>query len=646
MVKDITPDQIVQTAIRQLQTSYLFKQPRIRTIKKFRRLYNADRDRQLRSAFNVPIPVFAGMIDTLQADLNDRLIIEYQHRDPADWKKAEKANAAIKQESESERPGASWDEKFTDYRFEKIMTGRGIMAFSAQSDGGYESTLEVVPFEDFFFEPLGGGSLESHIFCGRQNIWRSMGHLKKLAKAGIYNSAQVKLLEGSGKEYKPSGIWDATHDVSSRFEPLGLSPDSNNYVGEEMFQLCEWVLEYKGRRWYLVFEPYTGTWVRLEKNSDVCSADYMPFISSASHKDLKNFASKGFGDDLYPVADSVIVLFNQDLTNRQKRNLNARAYDRQMIKDVAKFDEAQHRPDAIVPVETFNGTRRISEGIYEFKSPEITGTIDLIDWIQRDTGKQLGVTEMQQGAAQPASKKVGVTYAELGQISKRVAFKSKPFKKMGKELGERFFVSLKDYLKEPMSVEMLGEKGVEWDVIKRTDLSVHKSFQLVVSSELERSNENETASQRKVKALEMTAQSPRVNGRVRDEYILRDVGGFDEHDVALLMDPTAETDRETLAEASAAIQSIVIRGKKPKLNYNADLYFIKRLSEFAKKHRDTLSASKFKLLMECVDEHIPVVQGNVDSFARRDARKMMPQGRPVDGEQPVPTPANALGATI
>lgn len=620
----------VNIALTQLRTSWSFKNPRILSIRKYRRLYNSQTLPRLRVQFNVPIPVYAGMVDTLQADLNDSLLIKYKNTDPADWKAVQKANAAIRQESESARPGCQWPKKFRQYRFEKIITGRGIMHFSAQSEEGYASNLEVTPFEDFFFEPMGGGSLENHIFAGHQNIWKTKGQLESGAAQGLYDKKQIKKLVGRGGNLsKIPGIWDGYHDIVNRFRPLGLNPDGNNYVGEEVYGLCQWIMEYKGRRWYLLFEPYSGEWIRFEKNSDVNSSDYFPYISSASHEDPKNFASKSFSDDLYPIADSIITLFNQDLTNRQKRLLNARGYDRQMFKDVAKLDEAQYRPDALVPVDTFNGSRRIGDGIYEFKTPDITGgTVNLIDWLQQNAGKNLGVTDLQQGAQQPATKKVGVAYSEMANISKRIDFVSSPFKEAGQQLGERFFVSLKDYMKEPMSVKMLGEEGVEWDVLRRVDLSVKRSFEITVSSQMAKANEDDMEAQNKMKAFTLTAGSPNINTRARDEFIFRDIGKFDEHDISIMLDPSNNTDKETAAEVSAAIQDIVIRGKKPGINHNADRYFVKKLHEFAKKHQDTLSERKFNLLMEYMQEHIQIASQNVAEEVKADVQTATAGGIP------------------
>lgn len=641
MSTNLLADKLTAVALRQLQISWLFKQPRITKIRDFRRLYNTQLLPKLRTQFNVPLPVFSGMIDTLQADLNDTLVIKYGHTDPADWKAVEKLNSAIEQESTDMRPGAKWAGKFREYRFEKIITGRGIAKHTAGNDGGFHSEFEVVTFEDFFFEPTGGKDLDNHLFCGQQNIWRSAYQLKEGADNGIYDKKQVETLisNGGGSVWKRAGLWDSMHDIGNRFSPLNLNAETNNYVGEVMFGLVEWVLTYEGKRWRILFEPYTGIWVQFEKNIDLISSDALPWISSASHPDSKNFASKGFSDDLYPVADSIITLFNQDLTNRQKRNLNAKAYDREMFKDVGKLDEAQYRPDALVPADTKNGAKRISEGIFAFETPALTGTVDLIEWLEADTGKNLGVTDLQQGGSQAATKKVGVTFAELGQISKRLEFTSAPFQEMGMQLGDRFLAALKDYMTEPIAIQLLGENGIEWDVLKRIDLNTKRALKISVSAKGISEARNDVAASKKTAALGALAMSPNINQVTRDEMVLREAG-FTEADIAILMDTSNHTDKETMAEVSAAIQEIVLRGKMPKTNYNADLFFLKRLANFAKQHQDTLSKKKFDMLIEYMNMHQQIAADNAKELATaqvaQEQRAMQMAGN--TGGAPVNTP--------
>ena len=613
MSKNTLADTCTSIAMRQLRECWTFKLPRVRAVQKYRRLYNVEVLPKLRVQFNVPIPVFSGMIDTLQADLDDGLTLKYESQDPADWKAIQKLNAAIHQEASSMRPGAMWDEKWRDARLEAIFSGRGVLKFTAGNDKGYYSNLEVVPFEDFFFEPSGGGDLENHLYAGQQNIWRTKQQLLDGVKEGIYDKAQVDSLADAGKSWKISGIWDGMNDMGNRFRPLGLTNNAYNYVGDDVFHLLEWVMTYQGKRWYIVFEAYTGTWIRFEKLADVCSADYLPWISFASHKDIKNFASKSFCDDLYPVADSIITLINQDLTNRQKRNLNARAYDKDMFKDVAKLDEAQYRPDALVPVDTKNGTRAIGAGIYEFKTPEITGTIDIISWLETKTGEHMAVTDMQQGGVYTGAKRTPVIMAQMQQIEKRIGFMSQPFVTAGQKLGNLFFCSLKDYMTEEMAVKLYGEKGFEWDVLKRLDLHLKRNFEITVISNSQSNKQSAMEKKDKQGALQMVAQSPNINQKARDEYILKDIGQFTEYEAAILLDNTNTSNKESASLMAAAIQEIGLRGKKPETNYNADLFFVRGLLMWARKMRGSLPDKKFKLLMDYIDEHQKIVQQNVEN---------------------------------
>jgi hypothetical protein len=53
-----------------------------------------------------------------------------------------------------------------------------------------------------------------------------------------------------------------------------------------------------------------------------------------------------------------------------------------------------------VPADTKGGIRKISEGIYSFETPQLAGTINLIEWIQQTTGTSVGITHLSQGGVQ------------------------------------------------------------------------------------------------------------------------------------------------------------------------------------------------------------------------------------------------------
>lgn len=618
---------------RQMATAWQFKLNRVMQIRKYRRLYNGQVEPKLRIQFNVPIPIFAGMIDTLQADLDDAVLLKFCEEDPADYKAITKANAVLERYSTSKSSDNNWMSKFRAARQEEIITGRGFLKCSPSNEDGFRFILEAPTYEDMFWEPTGGPDLEKHLFKGQQNIWLSEKDLED-GKGTLYDTEAVNsLLNGSGSTYKRAGIWDSYLDFANRYRPLGLYPDANNYVGQRVWHFVEFVSQYKGKQWYNLFDPYSGTSIRFEKLTDINSSGVSPWVSFASHEDPKNFASKSFADDLYPIADSIITLFNQDLTNRQKRNLNAKAYDKDMVKDVQKFDEAQYRPDALVPIDTLKGTRRLDQAFYEFKTPEITGTIEMTAWLEQTAGRNLGVSDLQQGNVTQATKKPTVVYTEQANINKRLSFMSEPFLIASQQLGLRFFNALQDYMTEPMAVKLIGEEGVEWDVFKRKDLNLNKTPSINVVSKSAQDQTYSMAQANKEKALAMLGADPTtaalVNPKVKAEYIARDIGGFEQVEVALLLDTKNETSKETVAEASAAIQDIILRGKMPSVNYNADKYFLDKITNFARDHRDTMPLKKFQMLIDYAAMHQQIAMENemkkAPQVAMQEAQSMMQQ---------------------
>jgi hypothetical protein len=348
-------------------------------------------------------------------------------------------------------------------------------------------------------------------------------------------------------------------------------------------------------------------------------------MSCASHADHKNFASKAFADDIYPVSYAMTEFLNEDLENRKRRTSNAKGYDKDMIPNVAELDEAQIGRDRLVAIDTKGGTRRLSEAFYQFQTPEVSGTLDMIAFLESMAGRNYGVDDLQKGGSQPASKAVGVTFAEQSNISKRLAFQAQPFIEIGQELGNRVFTGLKDYLKEPLSIKILGEDGYNWDVIKRIDLNVKKPFEINVVSQSQENETNKSAQAAKMNAL-LTVRNnppvnPGVNTRAADEAILRN-GSWSEAEIALILDPNTQADKNTIAETSAAIQDLM-EGRMPGKNYNATAYFMQKIYDFAITHQDDKKVSKnFDKFMDYVMEHEQIAMENEARRAKKDAMTM------------------------
>lgn len=623
-------------AVRQIMACSDFKRPRLTTTDKYYRLYDGKVAKKLRQLFNVPIPVFAGMIDTLNAQYDTGIFLEFEAGDASDYFKTEKLNGAWRNEVMNASHTSKWDSKLRQGRKHMIMTGRMILEYQAGSKPEYYSELSNVLLKDFNFQPRGGLHLENHYFAGTEDIERTESDLIQGAKHGIYDMEQVKSLlrSASRSEYLTESEKDMQQKLA-RFQPLGLDPEANSYVGQTIFKFAQQIIEIDGSRYYVMFHPWTKVWIRFEKWIDIDSSDLYPWVTAASHEDDENFLSKSYADDIYAASDAIVAMFNQELTNREKRNFGARAYDKDMFKDVRKLDESMHRPDALVPADTQNGTKRISEGVYEFKVGELGGTVNLIDWITGSLGRNTGATDLSMGGVQEVSKKASVTFAEQKAVSKRIGWGAQPMQDMMADLGTRFIWGLKNHMPARMAIKVLGESGYDWDEITRMDLDTKKEVNILIRSNDDQKNDSALKAERRAKALGMVDPNV-VNPHWRNEQILRTIGDFEDEEIAQAQDMKTYHDRKSLSKASEMIQAI-LRNEKPPLWGGATTSFMQKIVDFASDKRFKLK-EKYKILIDYALAHKDIVIANIDrqiieqALAREQASaSMTPEGGAIQG---------------
>ena len=637
--KSLSHDQLAQRAVdiatNQVMASFEFKKPRMARLQKYWDLYDGKTAKKLRQLFNVAIPVFPGMVDTLNAQYDTPVELKFKEGDASDYFKVQKINGAFQLEVMDSSENSKWDEKLTLARSHAIINGRTILEYTVASDPNYSSDLSVINIKNFNFQPRGGGKLENHLFAGTEDIEKTKSELIQGVKSGFYNREQVILLTQrcADRDYLPNSS-QVSGEKLSRFKALGLNPDDHSYVGESVYKLSNHVLNIDGTRYYLCFNPWTKTWLRFEKLTETYSSDLFPWVSYATHPNDENFLPKSFADDMYPASDAIVAMFNQELTNREKQNNHSRAFDKDMFPDVRKLDEAMHRPDGLVPADTKGGTRRISEGLYEFQVGELNGTVNLIDWITSSLGRNTGATDVAQGSAQSNDKLASVTFAEQKSVSKRIAWSSKPFQGMMADLGKRFVFGLKDHMPSKMAIRLMGEGGWDWDEITRLDLDTKKDVNVLIISTDQQMQDSELKAKRRTEALTLLTGSPNVNGKKRDEEILRSIGEYDDLEVAEFLDVKTYSDRKSIAKASVAIDAI-LRDETPALWYGATIAFIQKIKDFADDKRSTLGG-KYEILMNYSMAHVDIARDNIERKIAEEANIMGQQQMQQGTEMGVP----------
>jgi hypothetical protein len=632
--QDALAKEVMDRCIRIVANVNKVKQPRLDRIQLYRDLYAGKVKKKFRQPFNVVLPVFAGAMDTLQAAFNDDLALELVETEPADYISVQKLDTLLQMELTSVAPNAKFPLKTRTDRSNALFSGRGFMANYAISDPEYKNCFEVFELEDAIFQPSGGGHLENHLYAGRQDLIRSEAQLK----SKYYNQSQVaELLKHSSQgHYDPTFQDEEGKKALAKFSAMGLSPTTADYFGEPLFKLVEMVITVKGTRYHIVFSPWYQVWLRFDKLSALASADLMPWVSWATHEDNKNFLSKSYGDDMYGVADATHTLFNQELTNREKRNFQARGYDIDMFPDVAKLDQAQTRPDALVPVRVAAG-KRIEDGIFTFETGELRGSIDLIDWMQEQSGRSVGVTDLSMGGVQNVSKKATVVFAEQQNISKRLLLRSSPYTEAMGEVAKLFVQGCKDHLPAEKALKRLGIEGQGWDaVIRRTDLDLYGDVDVkVVSSALEMRN-SQLKKEARMKVLDTISLDPvqaaQVNPRWLVEEKLRSGAELDDAEIKIAMDIKNYGDKEEQSRAHAAIQAVQ-HGEQPETYYGATTLFMQIIHDFAVNNRNTLGDRKYNILIDFEMAHAPIAQENMMRKAQEVAAAQPPveQGAPSAG---------------
>lgn len=625
-------DKLTEMACKQLLVSTDFKRPRLERINVYEQAYLSKTQARTRSMFNLPNLVFSGMVDALKSDFDEKISLKFKPTKPSDYNGIKKLNEAWKVDVHSLRPTGRWNLKLRVDKSQAIFWGRSVEKTYAETDPKYHSIFQVVDMKSFHFEPKGGPILENHLFLGEEDIFKTMESLEQGAEEGLYSAEQIKLIkERRAPTDNKDDAMAAYQSKMAKFSAMNMDADANNYVGQDLLNCCEWGLTYKGERYYLLFDAFTRTWIRAEKWKDVFESGLWHWTSWATHEDLQLFLSKSYADDLYPVGEAVKNLLDQELTNRQKRNLGAKAYDKRFFPDVAKLDAAQYRPDALVPVTVPEG-KTIKDGVFLFETPELQGTINLINWVEQDLGKHAGITELNGQALQKGAK-ANVQYSLLQQAQKRIGYQSSAYQECYQEIGLRYAWGLVEHMNEERFIQMVGAEGAGWNTLTRAEVRALMPFDVIVESQTEEDKLNVIGKQQKKEALGEVMGSEvlmgEVNPKVVLDIILRDVGGFSEEVIARFLDKQNFGQKDILSEADKAIE-MLRKGKMPDIYFDATTGFLSRIHRWERAHQNLLKKDVTILFQQYIDTMMPIVQENM---AYQAVKQNMQNGQ-VPGQQP------------
>uniref|UniRef100_A0A6H1ZCS2 Portal protein n=1 Tax=viral metagenome TaxID=1070528 RepID=A0A6H1ZCS2_9ZZZZ len=609
-----------------------YKQGRVKDWQATEDQYFGRVKKTLKGRFNVPMPVMSGFIDTLLSKIDDAPVIKFRPVEEADFRPTKKLQAFYDVVSKSE--DNDFDSKDLDGKKLASFYGRALFKTFAESDPKFKFNLHVTDPYDFYVDPLGGGDLENARYCGEDNIFKSKSELIAGANAGLYNSKNVMLLVNGLVENTILDNDNTQQNKANRLSAIGLTSRMHNFMGEGMVRLIESGTVFEGERYYVLWDYNTGLTVRAEPLEKVFESKLWWWTSWATHRDAFNFWSKSPADDIRPVAEVIKILANQELDNRQKRNFGQRAYDPDMFPNGA---ELEYRPNGLVSVKAGETkTRAIASGIYEFQTPELNGTINLVDWLDGIIGQKSGVTAAAQGSSD--DKKVGIYQGNMQQVADRLGLYNKAYAKCHAAIGRRFVWGCYEHLNKAQAVKMIGEGGVTWDEIRKSD--INPDVDIFVESSSNELRMSELKNERRQGAIAQILADPEIKKSVNQNWLAEQLllaGMFDDEDVRVALDTENDGNREVLARASEAIQEI-IKGKEPKLFRGATTAYQQKILDFATDNTDD-DLELFTKLTDFAKAHDKLVMENMSRKAMQVRNR---EGLGTPEEAPMPAMPGAI----
>lgn len=605
----VTKTKLLKQASECLEAFLGFRAPWLKSRQKIEDMYLGKTLPALKGRFNIPIPILEGFVNTLESKIDDQIRVEFKRGRESTLKTAKKLTSAWAKDSAADR--GDYDGADLDAKKLAIFSGFGALKLIPTSDPEYRQDLEAIDYYDLVFEPNGGRDLEKHLFKGQMNIFKIAKELRDGVGSGIYDREDVaRLLIPSG-DNSTKQVQDDRQAKFNRFTAMGLNPKTYSYVGDDVHNLTEMVLKSEGVDWYILFDYVKQLVVRMSPLKDIFSSGLSPYIAWHTDRNPMSFLGRAPVDAVYPVAEAMRILINQNFDNIQKRN-----WDQVFVnaKKIPNLSDLEYRPNGIIRLKLAEG-ESAANAYSQRVTPDTSAiTINLIQFFNSFLGEKTGVTPGSQGNAE--EDKVGIYYGNIQQAADRFGLLNKFYVQAHTEIAKRYKFNLKDHLpSKGFMVKFVGVSGIQEEELLRKELA--DDFSVSVTSANTEVRNDEVTRKKQQESLMMIQKDEGLRQEVSLSWLIKEILRIGEYTEDQIKEATSNEeggDEMLMSEAMRSIE-MIIDGESPKLNQSANTAFVRKIVNYTVEQSDEIDAEIVSKLLEYAQQHLPIAEKNAKLLA-------------------------------
>lgn len=538
-----------------------------------------------------------GFQDTLLSKIDNPVSIKYRKSTDADEMKARYANAVIQTQS---RPSiGNWNFKDLLSKKHAIIYGRAIFEFHASSVNGFKTFLTYTDPYDFLIDPSAGGlDIETALYLGRGNIYKSRETLKKMAKEGKYDKKAIDtILAGKGGEVGD----EEEQNKQNRY--YAFVQDNRIIYPDHMFKFWEWYTTYDDQRYYLLLDPIGRAAPKICPIEEKFESGLYPFSTWAPYPDMSEFWTPAPMDYVREIFMGQHVSINQMLDNSEAINRPHKFIQAGALKNPKS---AKYGRDKITIVaKGFS----VDQAIQFAKTQSIETPAKVYEILEGIANTESGVNAASRGVAD--EDKVGIYEGNLANVSDRLGLLNKSYSDHYHRLGVLMYHGIMEHMTVKESVEIVGTDGVEIKQISRDDIKLDDGRILDVSveaSDAETQNDFQ-AKKAKLTFLQGLATSNQINQAVRIE-MEAEIVGLSTDEIKRLRDVENIGSAEVISEADRDLRRL-IDGKDVEPNEIANVAYAKYILDYARNQKENLTDEQFAAITAYMEAIQPIVIRNM-----------------------------------